>query len=278
MTNALAISSTQDDWTPEQAAALQTLGVEQPTQPELAMFLHYCQRTGLDPFARQIHMVRRDGRQVIQTGIDGLRLIARRAADQQGEGIGYDTTQWCGPDGQWRDVWLEKGPPAAAKVVVRRNGHPFDAVALFDAYAGRKRDGNLNRMWQQQGAHMIAKCAEALALRKAFPQDLSGLYTTDEIQQSSGAEQPAQPAQQVQAPSAAAPAGKGMADDEVQAWMEEIAAAETREELKALWEHLKGGPEQLATALNRRAAEIQQQAAQTVTVESTATQQEGQQA
>lgn len=273
MSNALAISNTQDDWTPQQAAALQTLGVEQPTQPELAMFLHYCQRTGLDPFARQIHMVRRDGRQVIQTGIDGLRLIARRAADQNGEGIGYDPTQWCGPDGQWRDVWLEKGPPAAARVIVRRNGHPFDAVALFDAYAGRRKDGNLNRMWTQQGAHMIAKCAEALALRKAFPQDLSGLYTTDEINDDAG---PEPDFQQAQAPSTAAPAGGGMADDEVQAWMEEIAAAETREELEALWRHLKGGPRQLATALNRRAAEIQQQATQTETVEST-TQQEAQQ-
>lgn len=158
MSTTLAIADDQGDWTHAQAVALQSLGLDNPTPPEMQMFLHVCQRTGLDPFARQIYMVRRDGRQVIQTGIDGLRLIARRAVDAAGEALGYEPTQWCGRDGAWTDVWLAEDPPAAARVVVRRAGQPFDAVALFDAYAGRKRDGNLNRMWQAQGALMIAKC------------------------------------------------------------------------------------------------------------------------
>src|SRR5699024_2773705 len=86
-------------------------------------------------------------------------------------------------DGQWTDVWLSKTPPAAAKATVLRNGARYPAVALFEEYKGTKRNGELNQMWATKGAHMLAKCAEALALRKAFPQDLSGLYTSDEMDQ-----------------------------------------------------------------------------------------------
>ena len=179
----LVLSSDQTFWTDNQRAALAQLGVQKATDADLAVFFHQAQRTGLDPFAKQIYMIERQGKQTIQTGIDGFRLIARRTIDRTHEDFGYRPTLWCGRDGQWRDVWLEQEPPAAAKVVVVRGGQEFDAIALFDSYAGRKRDGNLNSMWATQGAHMIAKCAEALALRKAFPQDLSGLYTADEMAQ-----------------------------------------------------------------------------------------------
>ncbi|MDT9694016.1 recombinase RecT, partial [Streptomyces sp. P9(2023)] len=56
-------------------------------------------------------------------------------------------------------------------------------MALFAEYAGRKRDGSLSSMWETKGALMLGKCAEALALRKAFPIDLSGLYTAEEMHQ-----------------------------------------------------------------------------------------------
>lgn len=256
MSTTLAIADDQGDWTHAQAVALQSLGLDNPTPPEMQMFLHVCQRTGLDPFARQIYMVRRDGRQVIQTGIDGLRLIARRAVDAAGEALGYEPTQWCGRDGVWHDVWLDEEPPAAARVVVRRAGQPFDAVALFDAYAGRKRDGSLNRMWQTQGALMIAKCAEALALRKAFPQDLSGLYTSDEMHQAdnpapTSSSSPAGPAEE------AAPVVH-MSAAEVQEYLDQVAEATTREELAALWEAGRdaNAPEAVAHAINQRAAQI----------------------
>ncbi|WP_181275979.1 phage recombination protein Bet [Brevibacterium oceani] len=179
----LALGSDQTFWTPNQRAVLSQLGVNRASEEDLAVFFHQAQRTGLDPFAKQIYMIERQGKQTIQTGIDGFRLIARRTIDRTHEDFGYRPTLWCGRDGQWRDVWLENEPPAAAKVVVVRGGQEFDAIALFESYAGRKRDGNLNSMWSTQGAHMIAKCAEALALRKAFPQDLSGLYTADEMAQ-----------------------------------------------------------------------------------------------
>ena len=190
----LTISTEQDWWTPRQEAALAQLGIAEAPKADQAVFLHQCQRTGLDPFARQIYMIGRWSKNgtkyTIQTSIDGFRLIGRRAADAGRETLEVTDTQWCGADGVWRDVWLADEPPAAARVAVIRNGGRFPAVALFKEYAGTTKNGDLTQMWREKGALMIAKCAEALAWRKAFPQDLSGLYTGDEMQQADRAPQP----------------------------------------------------------------------------------------
>lgn len=196
---ALTIQEGQTEFSPGQIATLRQLGVENATREDLAVFFHQAVRTGLDPFARQIYMIGRwtkqGTKQTIQTGIDGYRLIARRAADASRETFGYEDTLWCGEDGAWRDVWLSKTAPAAAKVTVLRNGERFSAVALFSEYAGTTKDGSYTQMWATKGAIMIAKCAEALALRKAFPQDLSGIYTAEEMAQADN-ETLAAPAQQ----------------------------------------------------------------------------------
>ncbi|WP_186293220.1 phage recombination protein Bet [Brevibacterium aurantiacum] len=234
----LALGSDQTFWTPNQRAVLAQLGVQRASDEDLAVFFHQSQRTGLDPFAKQIYMIERQGKQTIQTGIDGFRLIARRTIDRTKEDFGYRPTLWCGRDGQWRDVWLEKEPPAAAKVIVIRGGQEFDAIALFDSYAGKKRDGNLNSMWSTQGAHMIAKCAEALALRKAFPQDLSGLYTADEMQQAdnsqvvqSQVQRPRTTQQHQRVQSAPEPKAEPSGRD----WLAELDQCATAQNIRDLW-------------------------------------------
>ena len=82
-------------------------------------------------------------------------------------------------------MWLGKTPPVAAKVGILRSDfkEPCWGVARYDAYVGKKKGGEVTAMWIKLGDVMIAKCAEALGLRKAFPQELSGLYTSDEMEQ-----------------------------------------------------------------------------------------------
>lgn len=153
------------------------------TTDELSLFVGQCKRTGLDPFARQIYAIFRWDKTVkaevmtVQTAIDGFRVIAERTKTY----LGKAGTYWCGTDGEWREVWLESEPPSASKVVVRKflGGQVFEspAVAHWVEYVSDK------GLWKSMPANQIAKCAEALALRQAFPNDLSGLYTEDEMAQ-----------------------------------------------------------------------------------------------
>jgi phage recombination protein Bet len=191
---ALAIRPDQTTWTEQQAAVLRQSGIsDDVTAAELAGFLHLCQRTELDPFSRQIYLIgrkdKRAGRVVFtpQTGIDGYRVVARRATVKSGGTYGYEDTLWCDKDGRWRDVWLPDAPPAAAKVTVLRDGQKYSAVALFREYVQTGWENKPIGLWGKMPAGQLAKCAEALALRKAFPHDLAGVYTAEEMAQADNA-------------------------------------------------------------------------------------------
>jgi len=139
------------------------------TDDELQLFLYTAKRTGLDPLARQIYAVKRSGRMTIQTGIDGYRLIA----DRTGKLAGISDYIFDSEDAKY---------PNRATVTVKKQ-LAGGVIAEFTATA---RWGEYNAggpMWLKMPFLMLGKCAEALALRKAFPADLSGVYTAEEMQQ-----------------------------------------------------------------------------------------------
>jgi len=163
-------------WTQEQTQLISSTIAPGCTADELKLFAYACQRTGLDPFSKQIYAIKRGGKLTIQAGIDGLRSIAERSGELDGS-----ATFWIGDaeGSQWSDVWLGSKPPAAAKTIIYRKGcsHSFVGVARFQDY-------NANQgLWSKMPSAMLAKCSEALALRKAFPADMSGVYTVDEMEQ-----------------------------------------------------------------------------------------------
>lgn len=165
----------------EQISIIKKTVAEDANDYELKMFIEQCKRTALDPFSRQIYFMKNSsGKVSIMTSIDGLRLIAQRSGDYQGQ----TKVEWCSKDGTWRDIYLDETPPVAARVGVHKKGfiEPLYAVALFKEYAVIGKNG-LSPMWKNKPVLMLAKVAEALALRKAFPNEMSGLYTNDEMNQ-----------------------------------------------------------------------------------------------
>ena len=159
------------------------------TDDELALFLYQAKRAGLDPLSRQIHFIKRwdatQGREVgiVQTGIDGLRLIASR------------TGRYRPDEEAARFTLTEKKQLFSAKVrvyvIAGGQWFPVEAEAYYDEYLQTRKDKQTGEilataMWRRMPRLMLAKCAEALALRKAFPAELSGIYAAEEFGDASG--------------------------------------------------------------------------------------------
>ncbi len=165
----------RSDFTTTQVDLIRRTIARGATDDELTLFLGQCRRTGLDPFAKQIYLVKRwDSKaqkevMAIQVGIDGYRLIADR------------TKSYAGNDDP---VFDSESEPQKATVTVYkvvdgvRCG--FTATARWSQYFPGEKQGF---MWKRMPHLMLGKCAEALALRKAFPAELSGLYIAEELDQ-----------------------------------------------------------------------------------------------
>jgi phage recombination protein Bet len=158
------------DFTPDQVALIKRTVAVGASDDELQLFMYVARKTGLDPFTRQIYAIKRQGKMAIQTGIDGYRVVADRTGQLAGISDPFHTSD------------LDAKFPLTATVTVKKllsSGQiaEFTATARWSEYnAG-------GPMWVKMPFLMLGKCAEALALRKAFPVNLSGVYTSEEMAQ-----------------------------------------------------------------------------------------------
>lgn len=153
-----------------------------PTESEVDLFLMKATTYGLDPLGGQIYASWDRGYMEVVTTIDGLRLLAERTGKYNGQA----PAEWCDEDGEWRDVWLGEDLPVAARVGVYKEGReePTVGTAHWSEFSPNDSSTGGDSMWQKgtgMPAHMLSIRAEALALRKAFPAELGGLYTAEEL-------------------------------------------------------------------------------------------------
>lgn len=176
-TTALSIAEASG-YEPAKLQLIKDLVANDTTDDELALFLYTAKRTGLDPLARQIYCIKRWNSALnksvatLQTSIDGYRLIADRTGAYA---PGRVATYTYDADHQIVSA------TAYVMKYVQGHWHEVAAEAFWDEYVAIDRNGSITRMWKEKPHIMLSKCAEALALRRAFPAELSGLYTSDEM-------------------------------------------------------------------------------------------------
>ncbi|MFI6368666.1 recombinase RecT [Nocardia sp. NPDC050630] len=205
--SAIELSADQRGFTPQQVAALKELGIDDAPTAVLDLFFHRCRTTGLDPFNKQIYLIGRntkvggygkgperwETKWTTQTGIDGYRLNGHRAAAKAGNKVRTEGPFWQGENGGgWSEVALfgkdengRKIPPAVAKYIIWVDGEPHVGIAHYDEFVQTTGYGDKatpNSMWTKMPANQLAKCAEAQAWRKAYPEDFSGLVLEDAAQ------------------------------------------------------------------------------------------------
>lgn len=162
----------------------QILGVDKQGQPrpyeDFLYFLYVCKRTGLDPMAKQIYAVYRwdtrlgKEKMTIQVSIDGMRVVAQRSGEYAGQDdVIYEPSDEKTPNPEKARVTVYK--------MVKGARCPITATARWNEYAQKDGKGELIGLWKKMPYLMLGKIAENLALRKSFPNELSGLYAEEEM-------------------------------------------------------------------------------------------------
>ncbi len=167
------------EWTEERRRVLRDVLAKNLSDAQFELYIMVCRHTRLDPFKKQIYAIIREGELTFQTGIGGYRAIANRT----GEYDGPSDPEWCGPDGKWRPEWLAKEPPAAARVYAFRKGFrkPILGFARYDAYVALTKQGLPAMRWAKDPTGQLAKCAEALAIRRGFDEEVGAVRTIEEM-------------------------------------------------------------------------------------------------
>lgn len=223
-------SSNMIEYSPEKIDLIKRTVCKGATDDELQLFLHVAKKSGLDVFSRQIHAIKRYdsalAREVIsfQTGIDGYRLIASR------------TGLHAGTEPATFIIDEKTGVPISATVTVYKiiGGQKvsFSATARYSEYVALKKDKTPNIFWLTKPFLMLEKCAEALALRKAFPAELSGIYTNEEMEQADNhIEKPVKEPEIIM-----------MTDDDKKSILLDIESTESLSELEIAFKQFKSLP------------------------------------
>jgi phage recombination protein Bet len=169
---------------PAHLKELEAAGIIPQATPaaQLFIFAKICTDKKLSPFSRQIHLTRYNTREGMKysiiVGIDGYRSLAARTGLHAGtEDAKFDVM----PDGSYKtaaELIAAGKKPVSATVTVYKLLSPglrasFSHTAVLSEFQGQQK-------WQSMPFQMLAKVAEAFALRKAFPDELAGLSITEE--------------------------------------------------------------------------------------------------
>lgn len=165
-------------------------------QGQIQVFARVCQEKGISPFSKEVHLLSYNTREGVKyatvIGIGGLRRIAA----ETGEFAGCDDVIFdLAADGSFRtfaDIKKAEGkdkwPISASCTVYRIVGGqrvPFTATVLFEEFAATYKDRKTGQTkmkgnWSTMPFHMLAKCAEAMALKKGFSDQTNGLHIPEE--------------------------------------------------------------------------------------------------
>lgn len=158
---------TETNWTPEQMKLITDVVAKGATPDELKLFLYRCQHMGLDPLKPgQIYFMKYGaGPGTIVVGIEGFRSKAARTGKLAGIKRGAIRDAKGALLGGWAEVYRSDWKEPAR-----------EEVPLAEYNSGKS-------VWQKMPETMIKKVAEAAALRMAFPDDLGGIYTQEEMHQ-----------------------------------------------------------------------------------------------
>lgn len=161
---------------------------ENVTMQELVVFMNLCKYNGLNPWLKEAYCIKYGSqpatmvvgkeaylkRAELNPAFDGTEsgiIVLCKSGNEQTIENRIGTFHLASEEvvGGWARAWRKD------------RSHPVTVEVSFDEYAGRTKDGSLNSQWRSKPATMIRKVALVQALREAFPGDIGGMYTEDEV-------------------------------------------------------------------------------------------------
>lgn len=149
--------------------------VEKVTEKEVMMFLALCKFQKLNPFLKEAYLIKYGSAPA--TMVTGKETFLKRAVKNpryKGHKVGINDDATVA----WAEVYVD-GYDVPVRVEVD-----------YEEYVGRKSNGDVTQMWDVKRKTMLKKVALVQALREAFPEDLGGMYSPEEIEGSSFVAEP----------------------------------------------------------------------------------------